>query len=109
MARKESLVSHIVITCTCGADQACEVPGHGSVPLEVDPWVLVSAGEEALGHMRQAMNSIISARHAWVSRGLPGENPFPLSLDRETAVLASGIDRLRSWVDAARKVAERRS
>lgn len=102
-------MSHVVITCTCNSDEPCQVPGHGVVPLEVDPWVLVSAGEEALGHLRQAMASIISARAAWVSRGLPADNLFPRGLDHETTRLVGSIDNLRRWVDGARRVAERRS
>lgn len=33
----------VVTTCECPSD-ACPVPGHGSVPLTVEPVVLVAAG-----------------------------------------------------------------
>lgn len=104
-------MSHVVITCTCGTKEpiGCEVPGHGVIPLEIDPWTLVSAGEEALGHLRQAERSIIAARAAWVSRGLPGDNPFPVGLDRETMRLVASIKALHKWVQGARVVADRRA
>lgn len=104
-------MSHVVITCTCGKKEpiGCEVPGHGVIPLTVDPWTLVSAGEEAVGHLLQAEASIIAARAAWVSRGLPGDNPFPVGLDQETMRLVKSIHNLRKWVSGARTVAERRT
>lgn len=111
-------MSHVVITCTCGPDRvfgrlvhsACEVPGHGDVPPDpVDPWALAEAGREALGHLDAAVQSVLAARAAWVSRGLDATNPFPTSLD----VLAGSMSRqwqdLRKWTAAAVTVAERRT
>lgn len=109
-------MSHEVITCTCrkwkaslNVDNGCPVPGHGIVPADpVDPWTLVEAGREALGHLMEVERHLIAARSAWVSRGLPGDNPFPVSLDRETMRFIAGRDAMRKWVAAAEKVARER-
>lgn len=102
-------MSHTVITCTCGAEETCPVPGHGSVPLEVDPETLVAAGQEALGHLFAAEQAIIAARRAWVARGLPGSNPFPQSLDHLTMSLKASRERFQRWTAAAQVVADRRA
>lgn len=103
-------MSHEVITCTCSTKLLCPVPGHVSVPPDpVDPWALVDAGREALLHLFAAERQLIAARAAWVSRGLPGYNAFPTSLDRETAAVHAGIVDLRRWLAAATAVAERKT
>lgn len=114
----DEAVSHVVITCTCGSDRlagrpvhsACPVPGHGDVPPDpVDPWALVEAGREALGHLDDAVQSILKARAAWVSRGLDSTNSFPVSLDHLAASQSAQWQNLRKWVLAAQTVAERRA
>lgn len=103
-------MSHVVITCTCGRQRPCEVPGHGDVPRDpVDPWALVDAGREALGHLDDAVRSIMKARAAWVSRGLDSTNNFPASLDRLAGTMEHNWRQLRDWTDAAQQVAERRA
>lgn len=104
-------MSHEVITCTCGQAEplGCPVPGHGVVPLTIDPWTLVEAGEAAIVELQRAQAALIAARAAWVSRGLPGDNPFPVGLDVETMRLVATIENMRRWTAGARKVAERRT
>jgi hypothetical protein len=110
---------HTVIRCTCGeAKRAghlrevppCQVPGHGTVPRDpVDPVALVEAGREALAHLDAAIQSVLAARAAWMSRGLDGTNPFPTSLDRLAGTMTHNWRELRRWTDAAAVVAERRA
>ena len=109
--------SHVFITCTCGPDRiagrsvhsACPVPGHGDVPPDlVDPQDLADAGREAVTHLQDAVLSLMKARAAWVSRGLPADNPFPLSLDRLAGSITYQNDRMRKWAIAAQTVATQR-
>ncbi len=102
-------MSHIVISCTCRDREDCPVPGHGVVPLEVDPNVLVEAGEEALVHLKEVERHLIAARAAWMSRGLPGDNPFPLSIDRQTESFIASRRQFQAWVKAAAQVAAKRA
>lgn len=111
-------MSHVVITCTCGPDRiagrsvhsACPVPGHGDVPPDpVDPWALVEAGREALGHLDAAVRSVLAARAAWVSRGLDATNKFPQSLDVLAGTMTRNWEQLRRWTIAAEKVAQERA
>lgn len=99
-------MSHVILTCTCPS--TCEVPGHGDVALLVDPQTLVDAGMEALGHLNDAVWALMKARAAWVSRGLPGDNPFPLSLDRLAESITYKNQRLLEWTVAAKTVAKNR-
>jgi hypothetical protein len=110
---------HEVLRCTCGDKERhghlreippCPVPGHGTVPRDpVDPWTLVEAGREALTHLDAAVQSVLAARAAWVSRGLDDTNPFPRSLDRLAGSMTRNWEDMRRWTAAARVVAERRS
>lgn len=110
-------MSHVVLTCTCrqwnaslSIDDECPVPGHGMVPPDpVDPWALVEAGREALEHLAEVERHLIAARAAWVTRGLPCDNAFPLSIDRQTAGFVHSRHKLHRWVVAAAKVAEQRT
>jgi hypothetical protein len=102
-------MSHTVITCTCGKPWPCPVPGHDMTPPDpVDPQALVDAGREALTHLDAAVQSVLAARAAWVSRGLPGDNAFPASLDGLAGSMNRQWMRLREWVAAAETVAKRR-
>lgn len=110
-------MSHVVITCTCGPDRiagrpvhsACEVPGHGDVPPDpVDPQTLVDAGWEAVACLDVAVLALMKARAAWVSRGLPADNPFPSSLDRLAGSITYQNERMRKWAIAAQQVATER-
>lgn len=105
----------VVIPCTCREDNeaqrvipTCQVPGHGVTPPDpVDPQVLVDAGYEAMHYIDDAVQALIKARSAWVSRGLPASNPFPQSLDRLTETIEHNWQDLRKWVAAAATVAKR--
>lgn len=99
--------SHEVLTCTCATKLLCPIPGHVGVPITVEPAKLVEAGREALHHLDAAIQSVLAARAAWVSRGLPGDNPLPLSLDRLAATMTANWSELRRWVSAADEVARR--
>lgn len=110
-------MSHVVITCTCGSDRiagwpvhsACAVPGHGDVPPDkVDPQTLADAGHEAVAHLNDAVLALMKARAAWVSRGLPADNPFPASLDRLASSITYQNERMRKWAVAAQQVATER-
>lgn len=109
-------MSTVIISCTCGPDRiaerpvhsACPVPGHGDTPRDpVDPWTLVEAGRETLGHLDDAVQAILAARAAWVSRGLDPANPFPRSLDLTASNLSHQWQEMRKWTVAATTVAER--
>lgn len=107
-------MSHEVITCLCtrveGNRKAeCQVPGHGNVPNLVDPQAVVDAGAEALDHIDDAIQSILKARRAWVSRGLDGNNPFPTSLDELARNMTFQWQELRKFTAAAQTVADRRA
>lgn len=103
------MVTHQVLWCTCATRLLCPVPGHVQVPPDpVDPNDLVAAGEEALRHIDAAVQSLLAARAAWVSRGLEDSNPFPRSLDRLAETLTRNNQDLRLWVVAAKTVAARR-
>ena len=112
-----SAPSHVVITCECTLipntldrdPNDCQVPGHGNVPITVAPHVLVEFGQEVLGHLADAEMALIKARAAWVSRGLPGDNPFPVSIDRLVENLVYQRGEMRKWTSAAQTVAERRA
>lgn len=99
-------MSHVVLTCVC--PDACPIPGHGTVPRDpVDPYDLVDASTEALGHIDEAVTALMKARAAWVSRGLDSDNQFPRSLDELAAGLVASSERLRRWAGAAKVVADR--
>lgn len=101
--------SHVIITCTCGTKLLCPVPGHVGVPPDpVDPLKLVAAGQEAQGHLADAVLALMKARASWVSRGLPADNRFPLTLDRLAESITHSNVELRRWTAGAMVVAERR-
>lgn len=103
-------MSHVVLTCTCATHLVgCPVPGHLAVPPNpIDPQDVADFGAEALAHLAAAEQSLLAARAAWVSRGLPASNPFPTSIDELVAGLHSRWEALRRWNAGARVVAERR-